>query len=135
MKKIFIYTSTAALAVGIIYFLYEKLKDDTTAFKSMKKNCEYSLQEEKAFSNSSVVEDMYQSKSERAQAVFERHTVAGEIMKDAYSNIMEDFVDDFSKINITNGKKETGNFDIDNGNDSVMKEFDSISNEIDNLFS
>ena len=43
--------------------------------------------------NSNVVESIRLSES--VQAVYERHSEAGSIMKDAYSNIMEDFVKTF----------------------------------------
>ena len=83
--------------------------------------------------NSNVVEEMYQAKNESVQAVYERHSEAGSIMKDAYSNIMEDFVEDFSSENDTNAKDENKEVIIDNESVSVMKENDSISDELDDL--
>lgn len=76
---------------------------------------------------------MYQAKSESVQAVYERHSEAGSIMKDAYSNIMEAFVEDFSVENDTNAKDENKEIIIDNESVSVMKDIDSISDELDDL--
>ncbi|MDY6232176.1 hypothetical protein [Peptostreptococcus porci] len=76
---------------------------------------------------------MYQAKSESVQAVYERHSEAGSIMKDAYSNIMEDFVEDFSSENDANAKDENKKVIIDNESVSVMKEIDSIPDELDDL--
>lgn len=61
-------------------------------------------QEETIYQRSNVVEDMYQAKDESVQAIYERHSEASEIMKDAYRNIMEDFVKDFSDEKIVNEK-------------------------------
>ena len=76
---------------------------------------------------------MSQAKSESAQAVYERHSEASSIMKDAYSNIMEDFVEDFSGENDTNAEDENKEVIIDSESVSVMKEIDSISDELDDL--
>ena len=76
---------------------------------------------------------MYQTKSESVQAVYERHSEAGSIMKDAYSNIMEDFVEDFSSENDANAKDENKEVIIDSESVSVMKEIGSISDELDDL--
>lgn len=80
-----------------------------------------------------VVEEMYQAKSESVRAVYERHVEASSIMKDAYSKIMEDFVEDFSDENDTNAKNENKEIVIDSESVSVMKDIDSISDELDDL--
>lgn len=76
---------------------------------------------------------MYQAKNESAQTVYERHTEASSIMKDAYNNIMEDFVEDFSDKSNTNSKEKNKEIVIDSESGSVMKEIDSISDELDDL--
>ena len=75
---------------------------------------------------------MYQAKSESVQAVSERHSEAGKIMKDAYRDIMEDFVEDFSGEKDVIKKDDPQNI-IDSESVSVMKEMDMISDELDNL--
>ena len=54
-------------------------------------------------------------------------------MKDAYSNIMEDFVDDFSDEKDADAKDEIKEINIDSETVSVMKEMDSLSEELDDL--
>jgi membrane-associated HD superfamily phosphohydrolase len=134
MKKWFIYASVAGLAVGVIYWLCKKGKTNTATSQTVDKqvNFENDTQEENS-QNTSVVEEMYQAKSESVQAVYERHSEAGSIMKDAYSNIMENFVEDFSSENDANAKDENKKVIIDSESVSVMKEIDSISDELDDL--
>ena len=79
------------------------------------------------------MEEMYQAKSESVQVVYERHSEASEIMKDAYRNIMEDFVEDFSGEKGANEKDETKDVIIDGESVWVMKEIDLISDELDDL--
>ena len=62
-----------------------------------------------------------------------RHQEAASIMKGAYGNIMEDFVEDFSSENDANAKDENKEVIIDNESVSVMKEIDLISDELDDL--
>lgn len=134
MKKWFIYASVAGLAVGVVYWLCKKGKTNTATSQTVDKqvNFENDTQEENS-QNTSVVEEMYQVKSESAQAVYERHAEASSIMKDAYSNIMEDFVEDFSDENDANAKDENKEVIIDSESVSVMKDIDSISDELDDL--
>ena len=54
-------------------------------------------------------------------------------MKDAYRNIMEDFVEDFPSEKVVNKENETKEAVIDSAYVSVMKEIDSISDELDDL--
>ena len=79
------------------------------------------------------MDEIYQTKSESAQTVYERHSEAGGIMKDAYRNIMEDFVEDFSTEKAVNKENETKEAVIDSASVSVMKEIDSISDALDDL--
>ena len=99
MKKWFIYASIVGLAAGVVFWLCKNGKTNTATSQTVDKKADFetNTQEEEKSQNSNVVEEMYQIKSESVQAVYERHSEAGSIMKDAYSNIMEDFVEDFSR--------------------------------------
>ena len=135
MKKLFIYASVVGLAAGVAYWLCKKEKSNTVTSKTVDKKVGFkpSPQEEEISQNTSVVEEMYQAKSESAQVVYERHSEASSIMKDAYSNIMEDFVEGFSGEKDANAKDENKEVIIDSESVSVMKEIDSISDELDDL--
>lgn len=129
------YASIVGLAGGVVYWLCKNGKTNTATSQTVDKKADFetNTQEEEKSQNSNVVEEMYQTKSESVQAVYERHSEAGSIMKDAYSNIMEDFVEDFSSENDANAKDENKEVIIDNESVSVMKEIDSISDELDDL--
>lgn len=135
MKKWFFYASVVGLATGVVYWLYKKGQSSTATSQTVDKqiNYENNAQEKENSQNTGVVEEMYQTKSESAQAVYERHAEASSIMKDAYSNIMEDFVGNFSDENDTNAKEENKEVVIDSESVSVMKEIDSTSDELDDL--
>jgi len=135
MKKLFIYASVVGLATGVVYWLCKKEKSNNTVSKSVdnKVDFEPKPQEEEISQELNVVEEMYQAKGESVQAVCERHSEAGEIMKDAYRNIMEDFVEDFYGEKVVNEKDETKEVIIDSESVSVMKEIDLISDELDDL--
>lgn len=135
MKKLFIYASVIGLAAGVFYWLCKKGKTNIATSQTVDKKGDFetNTQKEEKSQNSNVVEEMYQSKSESVQAVYERHSEAVSIMKDAYSNIMEDFVEDFSGENDANAKDENKEVIIDSESVSVMKEIDSISDELDDL--
>jgi len=131
MKKLFIYASVVGLAAGVVYLLCKKGKSNNTASETVAKKVDFETrhQEEELSQNANVVEEMYQAKSESAQAVSERHSEANSIMKDAYNNIMQDFVEDFSDEKIAKGKEII----VDSESVSVIKKLDSISDELDNL--
>lgn len=135
MKKIFICAVGIGLAAGVIYWLYNKEKSNRIATKSADNKVEFepSPQDTPLTQGSNIVEEMYQTKMESVQAVYERHSKTGEIMKDAYSNIMEDFVEDFSDEKDENAKDESKEVIIDSESVSVIKEIDSISDELDDL--
>ena len=77
-----------------------------------------------------INQEIDEVKSESNKTVSERHAFAGKIMEKAYSNIMEDFVEDFSDANSPN---DTSDEIIDSKSNVVMKEIDSISDELDDL--
>lgn len=135
MKKLFIYTSVIGITAGVVYWLCKKEKSNNTVSKSVdnKVDFEAKVQEEEISHESNAVDEMYQAKCESAQAVYERHSEAGEIMKDAYHNIMEDFVEDFSAEKVVNEKDETKEVISDSEVVSVMKKIDLISDELDDL--
>lgn len=135
MKKLFIYASVVGLVAGVVYWLCKKGKTNTATSQTVDKKVDFeaNTQEQEKTQNTNVVEEMYQAKSESVQAVYERHSEAGSIMKDAYSNIMEDFVEDFSGENDTNAKGENKEAIIDSESVSVIKEIDSTSDELDEL--
>lgn len=135
MKKLFMYASVVGLAAGFVYCLYKKRKSNTATSRTVEKKVDFetNTQKEENSQNVGVVEEMYQGKSESVQAVYERHSEASYIMKDAYSNIMKNFVEDFSGENDTNEKDENKETVIDSESVSVMKEIDSISDELDDL--
>lgn len=130
MKKWFICASVVVLA-GAIYWLCKRGKSNTATSQMVDKKVDFETnsQEEENSQNTDVVEKMYQTKNESAQTVYERHTEASSIMKDAYSNIMEDF----STKSNTNSKDKNKEIVIDRKSVSVMKEIDSISDELEDL--
>ncbi len=135
MKKLFIYAFAVGLAASGVYWWCrrEKFRNTASGPVNEKMDFDHRLGEEEISRSSDVVEEMYQAKSENVQAVYERHTEAGEIMKDAYSNIMEDFAEGFSGEKDRNEKDKNKETVIDSEAVSVMKEADSISDELDDL--
>ena len=135
MKKRFIFASVVGLVAGVIYWLCKKGKSDTATSQTVDKKVDFKTnsQEEENSQNTDAVEEMYQTKNESTKAVYVRHTEANSIMKDAYSNIMEDFLEGFSDENNTNAKDKNKEVVIDSESVSVMKEIDSISDELDDL--
>ena len=131
MKKLSIYASVVGLGTGIVYLLYKKRKFNNTVSEtvSKKEDFETKHQEKKLSQETDIEEEMHQDKSESAQAVYERHSEASSIMKDAYSDIMEDFVEDFSDEEVAKEKEII----VDSESVSVMKELDSVSDELDDL--
>lgn len=135
IKKVFIYASVAGLATGVIYWLSKKEKTNQSVSAPVDNKVDLAPRhyEEELSQNSTVMDEMYQAKSESVQAVFERHSEASEIMKDSYRNIMENFVEDFSDVKVVNDKDESKPIIIDSESVSVMKKIDLISDELDDL--
>lgn len=129
MKKWIMYAILAGLAANAVYWLCKKEKTDGAVLKTVAKKANVEPETQENLSqNTDIVEEMNQAKNESAQAVYERHEQAGSIMKEAYSNIMEDFVEDFSEKQSPD--KEV---DIDEKSVVLMKKLDSISDELDDL--
>lgn len=129
MKKFFVYALIAGFTTGVIYLLCKKEKSDDATYEMVDNRSESGPkhQEDDISQGSHVENEMIRVKSESAKAVYERHLKANEIMKDAYQNVMEDFVEDFSDDELT---KE---IIIDSESVSVIKELDSISDELNDL--
>lgn len=135
MKKLFIYVAMIGVAADVIYMLCKKVKFNNTPSKKADKKADFQpgLQKEDLSQNTNVMDDMYQAKSESAQAVHERHSEAGSLMKDAYSNIMEDFVEDSSNEKGVNQEEKRKDIIIDDKSVAVMSKIDSISNDLNDL--
>lgn len=135
IKNLLICASAVGLTALVVYLLCkkEKTNDITTNLVDDDINIKSESHCSKPISENSNVEEMYQAKRESVQTVYERHSEAGSIMKDAYSNIMEDFVEGFSGEEDTNAKDENKSVIIDSESVSVMQEIDWISDELDDL--
>ena len=131
MKKLFIYASVVGLSAGVIYLLYKKEKsgENVTSKTVNKVEVEPKSQMQNMPQREQVEDEMFHAKSESVQAVYERHSEAAEIMKDAYQNVMEDFVEDFSNEEVTTEKEIV----IDGESVSVINELAAISDELDDL--
>ena len=136
MKKLLICASVVGVAAGVAYWVYKKEKANKEVTDSPVTNTvnfDPKPQKAKEPQEVNASDKMNQAKSECVQDVYERHTAAGEVMKDAYSNIMEDFVEDYS-VEEAESVKEKGNKTIIDSEDvTVIKELDSISDELDDL--
>lgn len=139
MKKMFIYATVMGVVAGVGYCLCKKEKSNAVRSKVVGSNTEtvdktadteICSQEEDVFQHTNVEEEMYQAKSESAQTIYERHLEANSLMKEVYSNIMEDVVEDFSGEKDENENKEVI---INSDSVAVMKEIDAISDELDEL--
>lgn len=131
MKKLLICASAIGLSAAVVYWLYKKEQTKNTAPKAVdnKADLEPKIQEEDIPQDPNIVEAMHQAKGEAARTICERHAEAAEILKDAYRNIMDDFVEDFSVVE----NEETKAVHSDDKTVSIMNELDSISDELDNL--
>lgn len=136
MRKLLICASVVGVAAGIAYWVYTKEKNNNKTNASPVTNTVHfttEAPESKKRENANATYKINQTKSACVQDVYERHTAAGEVMKDAYSNIMENFVEDYS-VEEADSVKEKGNKTIVDSEDvSVIKELDSISDELDDL--
>lgn len=135
MRKMLFCASVVGVVAGVVYWIYkkEKFRTDTTDTVDNKVDLGVFSEEEKRSQNENAVEEMYEEKSKSVQDVCERHFEAGSIMKDAYCNIMEDFVEDFSDKKDVNGMGDNKEVSTNDESVSVMKEIDSISDELNDL--
>ena len=136
MKKLLICASVVGVIAGVAYWVYKKEKANkevTASPVTNTVNFDPKTQKAKQPQEVNASDKMKQAKSECVQDVYERHTAAGEVMKDAYSNIMEDFVEDYSFEEAESVKKKSNKTIIDSEDVTVIKELDSISDELDDL--
>lgn len=131
MKKFFIYALVGGLAAGLIYLLCKKKKTSDIVPYTTSNKAEFKPkpQMEDIHQTNCVEDEVFQTKNESTQAINERHSEAVEIIKDAYQNIMEDFVEDFSNEVVTTKKEIV----IDGESVSVINELDAMSDELDDL--
>ena len=136
MKKLVFYTTMIGLAAGIGFWLYRKEKEiRVLVITETEKNItEVTVEENDDSQTGCKSEEIDQIKSESVKEVYERHVEAANIMKAAYSNIMENFVEDFSEESTKKREESNKNSVVDNENVEMIKEIDSISDELDNLF-
>jgi len=120
-----------AIAINLIEKQIEKsMKSDNVDAQIKKGNEILSLQHQVQAVGGKNLEH---KKTTVAHDIHDRHMAAANVMKDAYGNIMENFVDDFSGEKIVNEKDGTKGIIIDSESVSVMKKIDSDSDELDDL--
>ena len=128
MKKIFIYTVIAGLTVGIIYLLCKTKKTNNVTSNPMKEKSddEPENKSETPVDEQDVVNELKETKDRSAQTVYERHSEAVEIMTKAFNNILKE-------VEPVELKDETVEPIIDTQDVEVIKELDSLSDELDEL--
>ena len=130
MKKLLLCASLVGISAGAAYWLYIKGK----AYQEMRaSSIVYEMQssvnphaKEKP-QKSYFSEKMNQAKSQCIQAVCERHAAA-------YRNTMEDFVSPLPIETVVEEEKESSEAPESKKYNSVMKELNSISEELNDLF-
>lgn len=134
MKKFFI-VSVIGLASGVIYWLRKKEQyvNNASEIVDEKVDFESESRQQNHAQNINTVEELSQDKNEITQDIYGRHAEAREIMKNAYGDIMENFVDDASGEKDVNEKNKDKESVIDHESVLVMKEIDLISDELDEL--
>lgn len=128
MKKIFICTAIAGLTVGIICLLYKTKKANNVTSNPMKEKSddESETKSETPVDKQDVVNELNETKDRSAQTVYERHSEAAEIMTDAFNNILKE-------VEPVELEDETVEPIIDTQDVEVIKELDSLSDELDEL--
>lgn len=122
-KKILIITTIVVLTVGITYLLFKAKKSNEMNEKS---NDEPENVIEMPVDTHDMESELKETKYRSAQTVYERHTEAAEIMTDAFSNIMKEV----QPVEIEKKSEEPV---IDTQDVEVVKELDSLSDELDEL--
>lgn len=128
MKKIFICTAIVGLTVGIICLLCKTKKANNVTSNSMKEKSddESETKSETPVDKQNVVNELNETKDRSAQTVYERHSEAAEIMTDAFNNILKE-------VEPVELEDETVEPIIDTQDVEVIKELDSLSDELDEL--
>ncbi len=130
MKKLLIYASVVGTTIRVVYWLFLKVKSNHTSSRLIDKKIDFEpkQRQKESSANVNVLDETIEVRRENTRAIYERHSVAREILRDAYSNITEDFVEDFSSEKDMNNE-----YVIDNEHISVMRETDLISDKLDEL--
>lgn len=128
MKKIFICTAIAGLTVGIICLLRKIKKANNAISNPMKEKSddESETKRETPVDEQEVVNELNETKDRSAQTVYERHSEAAEIMTDAFNNILKE-------VEPVKLEDVTVEPIIDTQDVEVIKELDSLSDELDEL--
>lgn len=128
MKKIFICTAIVGLTVGIICLLCKTKKANNVTSNPMKEKSddESETKSETLVDKQDVVNELNETKDRSAQTVYERHSEAAEIMTDAFNNILKE-------VEPVELEDETVEPIIDTQDVEVIKELDSLSDELDEL--
>lgn len=138
MRKLLICASMLGLSAGVVYWLCKREKIIYPKSYPAPKSLDHEvgtqdIQKKIYFQNADAAQETKLPKSETVQNIYDRHCEAGEIMKNAYRNIMEDFVQDISDEKFSGYKGETQDVIIDEPSISLMKEIDLTSDELDEL--
>ena len=128
MKKIFICTAIVGLTVGIICLLCKTKKANNVTSNPMKEKSddESETKIETPVDKQDVVNELNETKDRSAQTVYARHAEAAEIMTDAFNNILKE-------VEPVELEDETVEPIIDTQDVEVIKELDSLSDELDEL--
>lgn len=114
-----------AIVINLIdKFIVKKQKKELQEDAINKRNQVLATQHKLQIVNEALLE---RDKNDAQINIFNRHQEAGKIMKDAYGNIMEDFVEDFSKI----ARLDV----IDEEDVNINLEIDKTRKELDDLLS
>lgn len=128
MKKFFICTAIVGLTIGIICLLCKTKKANSVTSNSMKEKSddEPENKSETPVDEHDVVNELNETKDRNVQTVYERHSEAAEIMTDAFNNILKEV----EPVELEN---ETVEPIVDAQDVEVIKELDSLSDELDEL--
>lgn len=120
-----------AIAISIIEKLIEKsLKSENIDAQIKKGNEILGTQHRIQIVNEVLLE---RDKDYSISTISKRHLEAVQIMKNSYGIILEDFVGDSLSESVMSTNEEKNTVVIDGETDHVMKEFDLLSDDLDNL--
>lgn len=131
MRKNFVYASGIGLAIGMLYWFFRHTKKEETFTNLINSVKEEAInRQEDAFEWVVTTEKVNQTINQSLDTIHERHSIASSIMKEAYSNIMEDFVKDGSVANVDNAMEGTIR---DDESAIIISKSKEISDELDSL--
>ena len=128
MKKLLVCVAVTGIAAGVIYLLCKKNKNENVSSKSTdeKFDSEVVTKEENSDKEKDAIQQMNEAKEKSAQTVYERHSEATGIMTDAFNNILKE-------VDPVELEDETVESIIDTQDVEVIKELDSLADELDEL--